>query len=92
VHVHEAKGRAYVDLVKGGRVKAIAVTTTAFARNARRLKGAMAQVLAARADNHPRRFVPARAQADGRMLGRAIAGSGDSATNQRLALYCSLNL
>jgi hypothetical protein len=52
----------------------------------------MRRVLAARADNQPGRFVPAEAQAKPRMLGRGLAATGDRKIDQRLALYCSLNL
>jgi hypothetical protein len=52
----------------------------------------MRRVLRAKASSRHRRFVPATAQADGRMLGRALAGTGDPATDAKLALYCNLNL
>ncbi|MCW2992301.1 MAG: hypothetical protein JWM73_2895 [Solirubrobacterales bacterium] len=84
--------RAYVFAAKSGRVSAIAVTTTRFAARRAALRAAMRQVAGAQADNHPRTFIPNKAQAGGRMLGRAIAGTGNGPTDRRLALFCSLNL
>ena len=84
--------RAYVHVVRDGRVRAIAVTTTTLAGNRAALRAAMRRVLSAKASNRKRRFVPSKAQAEGRMLGRSLAGSSNAVVNQRLALYCQLNL
>ncbi|MFL5846249.1 MAG: Coagulation factor 5/8 type domain-containing protein [Solirubrobacteraceae bacterium] len=90
--VRRAGNRAYVFAAKSGRVSAVAVTTAGFAKHRSALRKAMRQVVTARADNHPRKFIPNPAQADGRLLGRAIAGSGNGSLDARLAFYCGLNL
>ena len=56
------------------------------------LRSAMRRVMSARADNTPRRFIPSIAQAKGRLLGRAIAGTGNPLTDAALAYYCGLSL
>jgi hypothetical protein len=52
----------------------------------------MTRVVRARADNKPGEFVPAAAQAKPSMLGHSLAATGDRKVDQRMALYCSLNL
>src|SRR6185436_5034538 len=84
--------RAFVYVVRGGRVRAVGVTTTRFAAKRAALRSALRRVLRASADNRPRKFIPAAAQAKGAMLGRSIAGTGNPQTDAALALYCGLNL
>jgi microsomal dipeptidase-like Zn-dependent dipeptidase len=84
--------RAFVYATRAGRIRAVAVSTARLARDRRALRAAVRRVLRARADNRPRTFVPAEAQAKPRMLGRALAASGSRDVDARLALVCSLNL
>jgi hypothetical protein len=90
--VRRSGNRAFVFATAKGRVRAVAVTTSRFASRQSALRLAMRRLLRATADNRPRKFVPAEAQATPRMLGRPLAGVGDQATNAKLALLCSLNL
>jgi hypothetical protein len=92
VLVRRSGSRAFAYATASGRVRAVAVTTARLARDRRALRGAMRRVLRARADNRPGEFVPAEAQGRPRMLGRALAASGDREADARRALYCSLNL
>jgi hypothetical protein len=82
----------FVFATRAGRVRAIAVTRSSFARDRAALRSAMRRVVAAKADSRPRRFVPAEAQAKPAMLGRSLASSGDRDVDAKLALFCSLNL
>jgi hypothetical protein len=90
--VRRSGSRTYVWAVSRGRIAAVAVTTTRFARDVRALRAAMRRVVAAKADNRPKRFVPAAAQATPRMLGRSLASTGDVRTDAKAQLLCSLNL
>jgi len=90
--VRRSGNRAFVYSVRSGRVRAVAVTTGRLVADRRALSLAMRRVLRAEADNRPRTFVPAEAQATRRMLGRTLAGSGDRKVDAKLALICSLNL
>ena len=49
-------------------------------------------MLTAKASAAPRRFIPARAQASGRLLGATLAGVNDRATTAKLAFLCGLGL
>ena len=84
--------RAYVYVVRAGRVRAAAVTTVGFAAHRAALRSAVRRVLTARADNTPRRFIPSAAQASGRLLGRAIAATGNAQTDAQMTFYCGLSL
>jgi hypothetical protein len=92
VLVRRIGDRAFVWATRGGRVRAVGVTTAKLASNRAALRTAMRRVLAAKANNQPRRFVPADAQAKQAMLGRTLAGTGDREADSERALYCSLNL
>ena len=92
LRVRRAGKRAFVWAVRKGRVRAVGVTTARFAARRPALRRAMRRVLRARATNAPRTFVPAAAQANGSMLGRGLATSGDRKVDAKLALYCALNL
>ena len=72
--------------------RAIAVSTRGLAKKRKALRTAMGRVMKAKASAAPRTFVPAKAQASGRMLGRALAGTGDRETDAKLQLLCSLQL
>jgi hypothetical protein len=90
--VRRSGDRAFVWATRRGRVRAVGVTTARLAANRPALRTAMRRVLAARADNQPGRFVPSEAQAKPRMLGRALASSGDRRVDAQTALLCSLAL
>ena len=90
--LRKAHRRAYVFVVRAGRVRAVGVTTAGFAAHRAQLRGAVRRVLSARADNAPRRFIPNPAQARARLLGRAIAATGNPQTDAALAYYCGLSL
>jgi len=92
LRVRRSANRAFVYATRSGRVSAVAVTTARLAQDRPALRLAMRRLTRAKADNRPRRFVPAEAQAKPRMLGRALAGDGDREADARLALVCSLNL
>jgi hypothetical protein len=92
LRVLRAGSSSFVYAVRGGRVRAIAVTTSALAADRKALRVAMGRVLSAKASAAPRIFVPSAAQASGRMLGRTLAGSSDRAATAKLALLCGLNL
>ena len=59
VRARRIGGRVFVWAVRGGRVRAVGVTTPRLARDRPALRRAMRRVLRARADNGPREFVPA---------------------------------
>jgi microsomal dipeptidase-like Zn-dependent dipeptidase len=84
--------RTFVFAVKGGKLRALAITSAKLAGNRKALRSAMRRVLTAKASAAPRKFVPAKAQAKGAMLGRSLAGSADREVNKQLALLCGLNL
>jgi hypothetical protein len=88
-----SKGNStYAFATRSGRVRAVAVTTARFAAHRAGLRDAMRRVLTARASSRKRRFIPAKAQAKGRMLGRALAETSSPPFAANGALYCSLNL
>jgi hypothetical protein len=92
LRVKRAAGRVFVYAVRGGRVRAIAVTTRESGAQPRALRTAMRRVLSAKASAAPREFVPAKAQASGKMLGRTLTGTGDRQVDAKLALLCGLEL
>jgi hypothetical protein len=73
-------------------VRAVGVTTARLAADRPALRTAVRQVLRAKADNQPGRFVPAEAQAKQAMIGRTLAETGNRQVDAKLALFCSLNL
>ncbi len=91
VFVQRSGSRVFAFATKAGRVRAVAVTTSSFARNRAELRRAMRQVNRARADNRPRSFVPAAAQAKPRMAGRSIANdAGHAAVDRSIFEYTGL--
>lgn len=83
VLVRRAGNRAFVWATRGGRVRAVGVTTSRFASNRRAVRSAMQRVLRARADNTPGEFVPAEAQAKASALGEPLTSSGDRKGDER---------
>jgi hypothetical protein len=83
---------AWVYAIRAGKVRAVAVADSSLASSPAALRAAMRRVLSAKATSIPRRFIPAKAQAKGRFLGRALAGSEDAQANARLTLLCNLAL
>jgi hypothetical protein len=92
VVVRRSGRRAFVYSTRAGRIRAVGVTTAKLAGNRRALRSAMRRVLRAKADNRPRGFTPAEAQAKPRMLGRALAASGQRRVDAQRAFLCNLNL
>jgi microsomal dipeptidase-like Zn-dependent dipeptidase len=92
VFVRRSGRRAFVWSTRNGRVRAVGVTTAKLAADRPALRSAMRRVVRARADNRPKGFVPAEAQAKPRMLGRSLAQTGDGSKDAQQALFCSLNL
>jgi hypothetical protein len=78
----KVRGRNVYD-VRGGRVRAAAMTKL----RGRALRGAMAQVRAAKATQT--RFV-ANANASASLTGKPLVGTGNPSTDAQLALLCSL--
>jgi hypothetical protein len=92
IRVRRAGRRAWVYVVRRGRVRAVAVTTRSFARRPAALRTAVARLRSARATRAAavRSFVPNPAQAGARPAGRALAATNDPQRNAELALLCSL--
>jgi hypothetical protein len=86
--------RSFVFSTRGGRVRALAVTTSRFAARAAAVRAAMRRVLSARASSAKRVFVPAAAQATkaARLEGRVLATGADARTSRGLALLCGLGI
>jgi microsomal dipeptidase-like Zn-dependent dipeptidase len=82
--------QAFVSVVRGGRVRAVAVTTAKLAHDRKTLRADVARLLAAKASTAPRTFVPAAAQASGRFAGRVLAGTTNDRLNSAFALLCGL--
>ena len=80
--------------VRGGRVRAVAITTRKFARHRASVRAAMRRVLHARATARGRRFVPSAATAagDANPSGKPLAGTYDPQLNARLTMLCSLQV
>jgi hypothetical protein len=74
-----------------GRVRAVGVTTSRFARNRRALRAAMRRVVTARADNRPGQFLPSEATAKQSMLGRPLAATGQRRVDTKQAFLCNFN-
>ena len=87
VHVRRHSGHAWAYDVRGGRVRAVAVTTRAFALRRTALKAALGKARTAKASAPP--VFTARAQASS-YAGRPLAGAGNPRLDDALALFCSL--
>jgi hypothetical protein len=81
----------WVFAVHDGRVRAVAVASAALAAKPKRLRAAMARLLAARASQAKRVFEPNTA-AQAALSGHVLAGTGDSRLNAAFALLCSAQL
>jgi hypothetical protein len=92
VLVRATGDRAFAYAVRKGRVRAVAIAASGLAGNRAALRTAVGRVLSAKASNRQRRFVPAEKQAEGKMLGRTLASSGDLEIDARMAYLCNLNL
>jgi hypothetical protein len=87
VRVMRHSGHAWAYDVRGGRVRAVAVTTRAFSLRRAALKAALTKARTAKASAPP--AFTARAQAAS-YAGRPLAGAGNPRLDDALALFCSL--
>ena len=92
VRVRKTRRAVWVYDVRGGRVKAVAVTTRAFARHPKQLRAAMRRVVSAKASARALKFIPSAAQAGaaGAPTGRPLAGTSDPRLNRALMLLCGM--
>jgi hypothetical protein len=81
----------WVFAVRNGRVRAVAVASAALAKRPKQLKAAMARLLAARASQAKRVFVPA-SPAQAALSGKVLAGASDPRLNAAFAYLCSAQL
>jgi hypothetical protein len=88
VRVKRRTGHVWVYDVRGGRVRAVAVTTRAFAARRGALRAAMTKARAAKAA--PSRRFAAAARAASRS-GAPLAGAGNPRLDRALELFCSLS-
>jgi microsomal dipeptidase-like Zn-dependent dipeptidase len=88
VRVVRHGGHVWVYDVRGGRVRAVAVTSRAFSLRRAALRGAMAKARAAKAA--PPRAFAAAARAASRN-GAPLAGAGNPRLDRALELFCSLS-
>ena len=87
VRVKRHTGHAWAYDVRGGRVRAVAVTTRAFSFRRTALKAAITRARTAKAPAPP--AFAARAQA-ATYTGRPLAAAGNPRLDDALALFCSL--
>ena len=96
VRYRVTKRGTYVWVVRGGRVRSVAVASRSLGRRPKLLRRAVGRMLAARATQVRPQFIPsaptATAAAMGRLRGRSLAETTDAATNKKLVFYCSLQL
>jgi hypothetical protein len=84
-----------VYVVRGGRIRAVAVATRRLARSRTALRRAVRLMLSARASQTQREFVPGAAQAATARVapaGQTLAGSSNPRLNTALALLCHLQV
>ena len=82
------RGRTnWVFAVRKGRVRAVAVASTALAKKPKQLRAAMRRLLAARASQTKHAFVPNTA-AQAALSGKILAGTSDPKMNAALAYLC----
>ena len=90
--IRRAGSRSFVYAIRSGRVVAAAVAGPALAAHPAALRTAMRRVLGAKATSIPRKFIPAKAQANARYLGHTLAGGPDAQVGAQMALLCNLAL
>jgi microsomal dipeptidase-like Zn-dependent dipeptidase len=90
VLARDRRDSSFVYAVSRGKVRAVGVATRALARDAKALRAAMRRLLAARATQAPRRFVPNAEQRSARITGATFAGSGNPRMDAALAAICGL--
>jgi hypothetical protein len=94
LRVRRTSRAAWVYVIRGHRVRAVAVASPALARSRSRLGAAVNQLLSATATAVPRAFVPSTAQAAaaaaGKPSGQPLAGTSSPRLNAALALLCGL--
>src|SRR4051812_13970754 len=94
LRVRRTRSATWIYVVRGHRVRAVAVASPALGRSRSRLGTAVSQLLSAKASALPRTFVPSAAQAAaaaaGKPSGQPLAGTSSPRLNQALALLCGL--
>jgi microsomal dipeptidase-like Zn-dependent dipeptidase len=86
------RGRS-VYVLKGGRVQGVALATRGLLSNPKALRAAARRLLAAKASNRTRKFVPSVAQANGTApTGKPLAGTTNQKLNATLTMLCNLQL
>ena len=94
IRVRRTRRGAWVYAVRGGRVRAVAVTTRRLARRPRALRVAMRRVRRAKVTQAKRRYIPGAeaAASGGRLAGRTLAGTRNTRLNRQLELLCRLQV
>jgi hypothetical protein len=96
ITVQHTRRAAWVYVVRGGRIRAVAVASRSLARRPRALRLAVARLLSAQATQSRPGFVPSDAQAQaalrGAPTGETLSGSSDPRLNAKFALLCRLNV
>ncbi|HEX8206229.1 MAG TPA: Coagulation factor 5/8 type domain-containing protein [Solirubrobacteraceae bacterium] len=84
----------FVYVVRRGRVRAVGVATKSLVRRPAALRAAARLLRTAKAAQPQREFVPnpEQAKTEGRLTGRALAGTSNKQLNDALALLCSLQV
>jgi hypothetical protein len=90
-------GRAFVYVVRKGRVRALATVSRKVARRRSAIRRDMRLLLRQKASQAPRQFKPSPTQASraARGLqpdGKPLAGTGNERMNEQLALLCGLQI
>jgi hypothetical protein len=91
LRVDKSRSTAWVYDVRGGKVRAVAVASSALAKRPAALRTAMKRLLAARASQAKRTFKPA-ATAGAALSGKILAGASDPRLNAAFAYLCSMQL
>jgi hypothetical protein len=92
--VARARGTNWVFATSRGRVKAVAVATTALVSHPKQLRAAVKRVLGARTSQARKVFVPnpAAAAARAALNGNVLAGATDPHLNAAFAYLCGLQM
>ena len=87
------RGR-FVHVVRGNRVRAVAVAARGLTRRPSRLRVAVRRLRRAKASNAPRRYLPSPAEQEsgGKLTGRTLAGTTNPRVNAALAALCRLQV
>jgi hypothetical protein len=84
-------GGIYVYAVRGGKVRAVASTTSELAKRRKALHTAMYRLLTAKASHRARRYVGNASLGSQRLQGASLVETSDPRLNRALARLCGLN-